>query len=95
MLMLDVMDDAPVKKERVKKWTAKDVTLSRVHHYVLTGWSSTVELQLMPFFTRRLELSACDGCVLWGARCHPTARTTTAVKVAASVSSRNVEDEGS
>lgn len=63
VLMMDLMDDTSVKKEQVRKWTAKDVTLSRVHHYVLTGWPSTVEPQLMPFFTRRLELSVCDGCV--------------------------------
>ena len=68
VLMIDVMDDAPVNLEQVRQWTAKDVTLSRVHQYVLTGWPTSVEPQFTPFFTRRLELSVHDGCVLWGAR---------------------------
>ncbi|XP_029904245.1 LOW QUALITY PROTEIN: uncharacterized protein K02A2.6-like [Myripristis murdjan] len=68
VLMLDGMDDAPVTTEQVRHWTAKDVTLSRVHGYVLKGWPLTVEPECMPYFSRRLELSVRDGCVLWGAR---------------------------
>lgn len=68
VLMLDVMDDAPVTTEQVKRWTATDATLSQVHGFVLRGWPSTVDPQFMPYFTRRLELSVQDGCVLWGAR---------------------------
>ena len=35
VLMLDEMDDAPVTTEQVRHWTAKEVTLSHVHEYVL------------------------------------------------------------
>lgn len=51
MLMLDGMDDAPVTTEQVRRWTAKDVTLSHVHEYVLKGWPATVEPEFMPYFT--------------------------------------------
>lgn len=57
VLMLDVMDDAPVSSEQVRQWTAKDVTLSHVHEFVLKGWPAAVEPQFMPYFTRHLELS--------------------------------------
>ncbi|XP_022595499.1 uncharacterized protein K02A2.6-like, partial [Seriola dumerili] len=68
VLMLDGMDDALVTTEQIRHWTAKEVTLSRVQEYVLKGWPSTVEPELLPYFTRRWELSVRDGCVLWGAR---------------------------
>lgn len=62
------MDDAPVTTDQVRHWTAKDVTLSHVHEFVLKGWPAAVEPQFMPYFTQRLELSVQDGCVLWGAQ---------------------------
>lgn len=68
VLMLDVMDDAPITTDQVRRWTSKDVTLSQVHEWALKGWPAAVEPQFMPYFSRRLELSVKDGCVLWGAR---------------------------
>ncbi|KAJ8365056.1 hypothetical protein SKAU_G00138870 [Synaphobranchus kaupii] len=68
VLMIDHMDDAPVNMSQVRKWTAKDATLSLVHSYVLYGWPEVRDPRLRPYYTRRLELSARDGCVLWGAR---------------------------
>ncbi|XP_062380634.1 uncharacterized protein K02A2.6-like [Sardina pilchardus] len=53
---------------KVRKWTARDVTLSQVHNYVLSGWPEIKDPQLMPYYSRKLELSAQDGCILWGAR---------------------------
>ncbi|KAJ8353390.1 hypothetical protein SKAU_G00209570 [Synaphobranchus kaupii] len=35
VLMLDLMDDAPVSTTQIKHWTAKDVTLSQVYEYAL------------------------------------------------------------
>lgn len=34
VLMLDVMDDAPITTDQVRQWTSKDVTLSQVHEWV-------------------------------------------------------------
>ncbi|KAJ8370490.1 hypothetical protein SKAU_G00105180 [Synaphobranchus kaupii] len=68
VLMIDHMDDAPVNMSQIRKWTVKDTTLSLVHSYVLNGWPEVRDPRLRPYYTRRLELSARDGCVLWGAR---------------------------
>ncbi|KAJ8337557.1 hypothetical protein SKAU_G00365230 [Synaphobranchus kaupii] len=61
VLMIDHMDDAPVNMSQVRKWTAKDTTLSLVHSYVLNGWPEVRDPRLRPYYTRRLELSARDG----------------------------------
>ncbi|KAJ8351850.1 hypothetical protein SKAU_G00233260 [Synaphobranchus kaupii] len=68
VLMIDVMDDSPVTTTQVRKWTAKDKTLSQVHEWCLKGWSREVDSPYKPYSQRRLELSVKDGCVLWGAR---------------------------
>lgn len=68
VLMLDHMDDVPLNVSQIRKWTLKDATLSQVYSYVLSGWTEIKDPELMPYYSRRLELSAQDGCVLWGAR---------------------------
>ncbi|XP_041863718.1 uncharacterized protein K02A2.6-like [Melanotaenia boesemani] len=68
VLMMDMLDESLVQAEQVKSWTARDVVLSKVHEYVLSGWPVEVESDLKPFYQRKLELSVRDGCVLWGAR---------------------------
>ena len=67
--MLENMDDAPLDLSQVKKWTVRDVTLSQVHNYLLSGWPHTLKTPNSCHTTaRRLELGAQDGCILWGAR---------------------------
>lgn len=66
--MMEHVDNVPVNMSQVRKWTAKHSTLSLVHSYVLNYWPEVKEPQLMPYHTRRLSLSAWDGCVLWGDR---------------------------
>ncbi|KAJ8338235.1 hypothetical protein SKAU_G00372010 [Synaphobranchus kaupii] len=68
VLMINVMDDSPVTTTQVRKWTAKDKTLSQVHEWCLKGWPREVDSPYKPYSQRRLELSVKDGCVLWGAR---------------------------
>lgn len=49
--------------------TAKDPILAKVWKYVLQGWPDGVQDKRMaPYFQRKEELSAEDGCILWGAR---------------------------
>lgn len=38
VVMLAHMDDAPISVSQVSRWTARDVTLSQVHNYILSGW---------------------------------------------------------
>ncbi|XP_033993597.1 uncharacterized protein K02A2.6-like [Trematomus bernacchii] len=68
VLMIDLLDDTLVDTAKIKHWTAKDVILSQVHGYVLSGWPSVTEAPLKPYHQRREELNVRDGCVLWGAR---------------------------
>ncbi|XP_055721195.1 uncharacterized protein K02A2.6-like [Salvelinus fontinalis] len=68
VLMIDVLDDAQVNTAQIRQWTSKDVTLSQVHAFILKGWPTVTEPQIMPYYTRRLALSVRDGCVLWGSR---------------------------
>jgi hypothetical protein len=68
VLMIDVLDDAPVNTAQIRQWTSKDVMLSQVHEFILKGWPTVTEPQIMPYYTRHLVLSVLDGCVLWGSR---------------------------
>lgn len=68
VLMLDQVDDIPINVAQVRKWTSKDVILSRVYSYILSGWPLVQDSELMPYYSRRMELNAQDGCILWGAR---------------------------
>ena len=53
----------------IKSWTAKDPVLSRVLRYIQTGWPDQItDEKFKPFFVRKTELSAWDGCILWGSR---------------------------
>ncbi|XP_034094911.1 uncharacterized protein K02A2.6-like [Gymnodraco acuticeps] len=68
VLMIDLLDDTLVDTAKIKHWTAKDVILSQVHGYVLSGGPSVTEAPLKLYHQRREELSVRDGCMLWGAR---------------------------
>ena len=58
-----------VTSSQIKVWTDKDPILSRVHHFILHGWPiSITDTLLQPYFQQNSELSAVNGCVLWGAR---------------------------
>ena len=68
-LLIQHLSDTVVTAAHICEWTAKDRVLSRVHHFILHGWpDSCSEDSLKPYFNRQNELSAIDGCILWGAR---------------------------
>uniref|UniRef100_A0A1X7SKN6 Uncharacterized protein n=1 Tax=Amphimedon queenslandica TaxID=400682 RepID=A0A1X7SKN6_AMPQE len=68
-LVIQQLSDTVVTASHICKWTAKDKVFSRVHHFVLHGWpDSCSEDSLKPYFDCQNELSAVDGCILWGAR---------------------------
>ena len=58
-----------VTSEQIKRWTAKDPILSRVQHFILSGWPhSNLDSALQPYFHCKDELSVVDGCILRGSR---------------------------
>ena len=65
ILLMEHMDLTPVTSRQIKSWTRKDPILSRVMNFVLQGWpASNTDDQVIPYFTRKLELSLYDGCIL-------------------------------
>jgi hypothetical protein len=64
---LDV--DFPVLAEDVAKETKLNPILSKVYHYVMTGWPMhCTEEYLKPYFNRKDQLSTEQECLLWGSR---------------------------
>lgn len=64
-----VVDQLPVTAETIAKATNKDIVLTKVYEYTLSGWPKHCEEEeLKPYWTRRLELSLENGCILWGRR---------------------------
>ena len=57
-----------VTSQMIKKETQVDPVLSKVYNYIISGWPSVVDPTLVPFKTKRDELSTRQGCILWGAR---------------------------
>ena len=66
ILLVERLLDAPVKAQEIGKWTRKDPQLSQVLQFTLYGWPEMVDPQLKPYWSRQLELSMEDGCILWG-----------------------------
>ena len=63
------LDELPVDSKDIGRRTRRDPVLARVLGYILVEWPNHVtEEELKPYFTRRNELSADQGCVLWGMR---------------------------
>ena len=42
--------------------------MAKVRHHILMQWPSTCTEELLPFISRKDELSVEDGCILWGCR---------------------------
>ncbi|PIK39593.1 hypothetical protein BSL78_23568 [Apostichopus japonicus] len=63
-----VVDQLPVTAETIAKATNKDIVLTKVYKYTLSGWPKHCEEEFKPYWTRRLELSLENGCILWGGR---------------------------
>lgn len=61
-------DLLPVLSKDIAAETKKDPILSRVLQYVLSGWPAKVAPELKDFACKKHELSADQGCLLWGMR---------------------------
>ncbi|GAA6092346.1 uncharacterized protein K02A2.6, partial [Tachysurus ichikawai] len=61
-------EQAPLNADQVTSITRRDKVLSKVLKYVMGGWTMNVDESLKAYHSRRNELSAERGCVLWGTR---------------------------
>ena len=71
ILVMKRMDLSPITSKEIAKETHSDHILSRVYHFVLTGWPEQLsegDIDIKPYFHRRAELSCHDRCLLWGTR---------------------------
>lgn len=68
VLLLSWLDSLPVTSRDVKRATHTDPILAQVLRWTMLGWPSSTPRDFAVYFQRRLELSAEDGCLLWGAR---------------------------
>ena len=53
----------------IRQAISKDPTLSLVYSYTMKGWPNTahsIQEKVKPFFTKRMQLSITNGCLLWG-----------------------------
>ena len=66
--MTEHLADSPVTANDIRRWTKSDKKLFRVLQYVLQGWPTEGEEEFEPYSSWRLELSAFEGCILWGSR---------------------------
>ena len=69
VLMVEKLKDAPITAHQIAHRKERDSLQSRVCRDIREGWpnvNSDNELKL--YWSRRLELSVQDGCVLWGGR---------------------------
>ena len=66
VLMVERLEDAPISATQIAAWTRRDALLSRVHRHIAEGWPDSADDE--PYWTRRLELSAHAGCIVWGGR---------------------------
>ena len=62
-------EDFPITAKDIGKATVLDPLLSRVLHFVKTGWPEKCdEEELKPYHIRSQELSCEQSCVFWGSR---------------------------
>ena len=68
VLMVEGLQDAPITASQIAQWTRRDPLMARVTRCILEGWPKSSDEELRPYWTRRLELSTHDGCIVWGGR---------------------------
>ena len=62
------MEALPVTVRQLRAATGSDPILSKVFRYVRSGWPREIPAHLQPYSNRQNELTAEEGCILWGYR---------------------------
>lgn len=65
---LAVFDAMPLTAQQVARETKRDLVLTAVINYTLSGWPRKYPEEMQAFFVRRDELSVEGGCLTWGHR---------------------------
>ena len=65
VLLLEAMEDLPVRAHDIRRWTRKDPTLSKIYRFVQYGWPRSVTAELKPYSNCKADLSSINGCLLY------------------------------
>eukprot|EP00731_Ephydatia_muelleri_P010410 Em0005g996a len=65
---LNQLEQIPVTTAVLRNATGKDPVLSRVLEYIQVGWPADTTEELKSFRDKTGELTAEQGCILWGTR---------------------------
>ncbi|UYV79478.1 K02A2.6-like [Cordylochernes scorpioides] len=70
VLLMDALDSSPVTSDDIRANLPGDPALRQALDHTLQGWSEETpkEMELMPYWSRRYELGACEGLLFWGNR---------------------------
>ena len=71
VLLLDhlLLDHLQEYVHHIRAWTQRDPLLSCVLQFIQSGWPDSCEdVELRPFWVRKMELSVQENCVMWGNR---------------------------
>ena len=68
VFLMEHLQDGPVKAHEIRRWTRQDPMSARVLQFIQSGWPTSVDPELKPFWLKQNELSSEEGCILWGAR---------------------------
>ncbi|UYV72333.1 K02A2.6-like [Cordylochernes scorpioides] len=70
VLLMDALDSSPVTSDDIRASLPGDPASRQALNYTLQGWSEETpkEIELMPYWSRRCELGACEGLLFWGNR---------------------------
>ena len=67
MFFFSGLDELPVNSKDIRRDNWRDPVLARILEYTLIGWPNHVtDEELKPYITHQNELTADQGCVLWG-----------------------------
>ena len=64
----ETLANLPVSAKEVAQATRSDIVLARVLEFCRSGWPGEVGPEWQPYFSRRLEMSTEEDCLLWGCR---------------------------
>ena len=69
VLLVDKLEDAPITATQIATWTRQDPLLSTVTQYIQHGWPDRADTdEIKPYWSRRLELTVHQGCIIWCGR---------------------------
>ncbi|UYV65309.1 K02A2.6-like [Cordylochernes scorpioides] len=70
VLLMDALDTSPFTYDDIRARLPGDPALRQALDHTIQGWSEETpkEMELMPYWSRRYELGACEGLLFWGNR---------------------------